>query len=367
MSEALARSNPAANLSNLPEHARQAMNLLVPTEHTMQIGPCLQARLSMVKLDANPSAGDVYHSSVFMGKGEVALTKVGLLKLARAAGIKWITQECRPISNLRDLDYIAYEVVGAVRLPSGEWQKIKATKEIDFRPDGTEAAKLWKIADKKTNQNGSPWSQEQRETYVARELARMKENRLTMCETKAYLRAVRALLSLKAKYTEAELQKPFVIPHIDFAPDYSDPVVRDHYLRVMAAESAALFGGTVDQPALPAPSSTHGPSTEPDDTITGEVYEVPDDEEEEPPSDLWGGAREEPPAAPTSDPIEEWTQARLKEIIDAQSAADLTAASKTIQAKKGELAAANLQLSQDQVDRLSNAYTASMTRIKGGK
>lgn len=63
-------------------------------------------------------------------------------------------------------------------------------------------------------------------------------------QTGAILRVIRALLGIKGTYSKAELEKPFVVPTVTFAPDYTDPTVRrgTHLLEPMKAIVKELMG-----------------------------------------------------------------------------------------------------------------------------
>lgn len=361
MSEQLARQNQQGQA--LPDNVRDGGNYLFPTERTLNLGNGIVARVAIVQISPNERDGDVYYSSAYMGKEEVALTKNGLNKLARAAGVLWVTQECKIVEKTRDT--VTYQAVCAVRDQGGNWLKYKGMKEIDLSDGGAEHARIVKQA----RSNEKLRTEQDRQNYIEREMLRAREQRLSMCETKAMNRALRALLQIKSKYQKQDLAKPFLVPHIDFRPDMSDPATANRYIALKAVESAALFGGAVPA-ALPEFSSGgthhHGPPTgDEDDTITGEVVDVVDtDEEEDPePGGLWDAPREreEPPAAPAEDPSEAWTRNTLKALIDVEDKKALSALSKEIRAKQADL-------SKDQVSRLTGAYDAAATRLqKGGK
>ena len=74
-----------------------------------------------------------------------------------------------------------------------------------------------------------------REKYIERSiLVNMTLLRKTASEkaqTGAILRVIRALLGIKGTYSKAELEKPFVVPTVTFAPDYTDPTVRNAMLQ----------------------------------------------------------------------------------------------------------------------------------------
>lgn len=98
-----------------------------------------------------------------------------------------------------------------------------------------------------------------REKYIERSiLVNMTLLRKTASEkaqTGAILRVIRALLGIKGTYSKAELEKPFVVPTVTFAPDYTDPTVRNgkivrvHY-SCTAENSKALNKATLERELL---------------------------------------------------------------------------------------------------------------------
>lgn len=303
-------------------------NLLFPTQMVQQLGDCLQARISIVKLSPRPDDGDVYTGANFLKGGKVALSKAGLLKLADAAGIKWVTDKCRLLTDPANREHCIYEVVGYVRGPDGTARPFKASKELDLSNDGPEAQLL---RDKGKS-----------EREVASELARMRQHRLSMVETKAYNRAIRAALKIKQAYSPKELEEPFLVPHIDFVPDYSDPETRRIALVAQANESAAIYGGTMQQylpagvsPDVAAPVVAALPSVS--EPVMGEPLEPgPDSEEDE--ETLDGEAVEhQPGGADEIDPAEGMVLDFQEAIAQAQTIGQLNDLAKQAQSVRGQL------------------------------
>jgi hypothetical protein len=164
--------------------------------------------------------------------GGRGLHKSALNKVASAAGMRVVSS--KPMTDPRDPDYLLWQV--EVEMDMGG--------ELPIRAIGT---KEWK---KGVGKDGGD-----------------NEHRTSKTETKALLRAVRALLGVKTKYDEAELARPIAVPHIVYSPDLSDPNVAEFAARkALGAASTLGFGENVD-------------------TTTGEVLvgEVIDIDEDEPP------------------------------------------------------------------------------------
>jgi len=289
----------------LDNYRREKYNVLVPTTTMTQISPFHKLRVEEVKIDPDPDRGEVYKvGSKYTGKdsnGEpiyedvLALSKTALMKIASAAGIVWNWNETKPLSVSRD--YVLYQAVGAFRKGSGEWLPLKATKEIDLQTIEEETyesnlEKAKKLAsskyqdDKKKLNNMTPeqWAAAQTKAHMIQ----WRKNKLMRAETGAMLRVIRALLSIKHQYSPSELNRPFIVPHVDFSPDYSDPEVRKMVIEHGLQATAALFGnasptnqqlaaGQVQQMSQPFEADNYDFDEEP---IDGDFMEPAADEPE---------------------------------------------------------------------------------------
>lgn len=246
----------------LDNYRREKYNVLVPTTTMTQISPFHKLRVEEVKIDSDPERGEVYKvGAKYVGKDEksgeaiyedvLALSKTALMKIASAAGIIWNWNETKPLAVSKD--YVLYQAVGAFRKGSGEWLPLKCTKEIDlsvieeetYEANLEKARKLSnsKYAEDKKKLNGmTPEQWASAQTKIA--MLQWRKNKLMRAETGAMLRVIRALLSIKQHYSPSELEKPFIVPHVDFSPDYSDPEVRKMVLEHGLQATAALFGST---------------------------------------------------------------------------------------------------------------------------
>jgi len=237
-------------------------NVLVPTQELQQVSPWHAARTSVVHINPNPDAGDVYKVGSRWNEQKketedlYALTKPALMRIAAAAGIVWNWRESGPV--VVDKDLVIYKAVGAIRLPDGSWQPIVAMKEISLTviEEETYEANLKKAREyaadpkKQVALKGltpEQWAQAQ----TRANMLQWRKNKLMRAETGAMLRVIRAALGMKSQYTREELEKPFVVPRIDFSPDYSDPEVRKAIISNGIQAMATLFGSI--QSAQPAP------------------------------------------------------------------------------------------------------------------
>ncbi|MEO8483098.1 MAG: hypothetical protein ABI634_12865 [Acidobacteriota bacterium] len=192
---------PFANFSALPDHFG-----LVPT---------------LVYIDPNPDAGDVYEDRLFCKDGEVAIAKIGLSKIAMAAGmtITTVRTDDRRIQNLWEMRATA-RFVGIDGTP----QSVDGTEELDLR-DGSDRSQ--KVMGKNRSQD-------------ALRAARAKG--LRGCEARAINAAIRQF-GIRQKYTKAELGKPFVLVRVVYMPDMNDAATRQQVTERALAGSSALYGG----------------------------------------------------------------------------------------------------------------------------
>lgn len=296
-------------------------NVLLPAQVVQQVSPWHAARTSIVKIDPDPNSGDVFkvgsRYNSFKEKYEDLFTlgKPALMRIAAAAGIVWNWRESGPMTVTRD--YVAYKAVGAIRLPDGSWQPIIATKEIDltvieeeqYEANLKKAKEYAADPEKQGYLKGltpEQWARAQTKTAMIQ----WRKNKLMRAETGAMLRVIRAALGMKSQYTREELKKPFVVPRIDFSPDYSDPEVRKALVEHGSQALSALFGHSApaltpghtafEHPAIQAPEA-------PDASEAAEAFEVGDMEEampevEEEEAELAEGPEEEPEPEPEPEP-----------------------------------------------------------------
>lgn len=337
----------------ITEYDRARYNVLLPTPAlAAQIDRWHALRVSEVAIDPRPESGDIYKvGSRKEGTRWVdvlALAKPALMRIASTAGIVWHWRESGPTRI--DRDYVLYKAVGAVRLPDGSWQPLMAMKEIDLEVIAEELEETWtekadalvtrgglardeqarykfewrkvEYTDRDTNQtetrNVCFLLPEDAERYIADHvrsaLIQWRKNKVARAETGAMLRVIRAALGLRAAYTAEELRRPFVVPRIDFTPDYEDPEVRRALMQRGGAAVSEAFGPST-APAAPAAALPSGapapakPGEERPPIVAGE------EETEEPTAADSGGdvpagidpatgevLGDQPPAAPPAAP-----------------------------------------------------------------
>lgn len=206
------------NLDNWPE---AEFNRLVPVQTLQLPTDLLRPVVQVVKLNPDPKhGGDVYESSD-TPNGHAALTRVGLRKLATAAGISFIDE--RRVDDGRDPDVIEVTCLAEMLLPTGQRIRATGTKRIDLN------AQHW----------SSPAHRAKYKSFFQEHVASRAQNR-----------AIRALLSLRGSYPLEVYRKPFAV--VSFAPNMAHPEVRSRILDAMAGASAQLYGGATPAAQIPA-------------------------------------------------------------------------------------------------------------------
>jgi hypothetical protein len=217
----------------LAEYSPNQYNVLMPVP-ALSTNDVNSVTIETVTISPNPNDGEVYAPTG--GRGALALRKPALFKLASAAGIQWHPTECKRVDNLSNPDLVIYRAVAAVRKPSGEPMIMSASYEL-YLPD-VEAEIRFNYENK---QRKDPKKYPDIDYLVKRDILQIRKYKHELAETKAMLRVIRAMLTIKSTYKAQELQRPFAIPRIDFDPMSStDPTIRDAARTVLAAEMFQL-------------------------------------------------------------------------------------------------------------------------------
>ncbi len=252
------------------QYPAERFNLLVPMQTVAEIAEIHRPVMNVVQISTDLADKEIYeqekakaawtdrqnrnHPATPAG---YALTKKGLNKLMRAAGIKILgtrpiipstCQKCaevnrnigRPVNcgacGNKD---VKFEARISVPQLTGESIEIVAHKEIIVQD----------VIDGMTDM--------QRKEFL--------KFRSEMCETKAINRALRAAMHIKGTYTMQELQKPFVVAYL--VPNLDNEQVKQEAIRHMFTSAQELYGGHT-------PEARKAIFIE-DDTKEGMGYEAP--------------------------------------------------------------------------------------------
>lgn len=276
----------------------QNCNLLVPAATSVQINPFYKCSVMEVVADTSERSGDIFS----VGKVKTGEDRNGkaiyeevfspakplLMKLATAAGIQF-HPEYTTVSRENANTYVG-RAYGALRLPDGSYKTHAETKRIclddeeakyrlefmdksimgihDWR-SAKAASEMFKGEWKENLENMNQWGKPEkyyviadsdREKYIERSLlvnmTFLRKTASEKAQTGAILRVVRALLGIKGTYSRAELAKPFVVPTVTFAPDFTDPTVRNAMLQQGMSSMSNMFGTSATPPAIQTTFST---------------------------------------------------------------------------------------------------------------
>lgn len=207
------------------EWREQGFNVLTPAVALSTIPRDHRVVVNRVAIDPNPLAGEVYQNPLFCKNGEVALSKVGLEKVAQCAGIS-ITSSRR--TDSQTVPYIwSYEV-------RGHWT-------------GFDGAKIDRIANKTLDlRDGSA----DIKGFTANQIEQARRHGEAVCESKAINRLYR-MYGLRQKYTQRELlERPFIVLKLRWEPDESNPVVAAIVTQMRMGATALMYPHSM--PALPS-------------------------------------------------------------------------------------------------------------------
>lgn len=260
------------------QYPAERYNLLVPMQTVAEIAEIHKPVMNAVQISTNEADKEIYLQD--KNKRNVdgwALTKKGLNKLMRAAGIKILgtrpivpstCQKCaevnrsigRPVNcgTCGNKD-VKFEARISVPQLTGENIEIVAHKEII-------------VADVTVGMT----------EYQAKEFLKFRSE---MCETKAINRALRAAMHIKGTYSLQELQKPFVVAYL--VPNLDNEAVKQEAVRHFFTSAQELYGG-------------HNPDARKaifvaDDVEEGMEYETPGQPIAEPGNAAYKEAPQEPP------------------------------------------------------------------------
>lgn len=221
---------------------RERFNVLSPyTQMGGQFGPGIVLTVSSVSLDPRVNdygnGNDVYFSKAFMKApdgihaptAQRSPNKVGLLRIAQCAGVRWRPNDCRRTDDGTQSCYWAWSVAGEYLTPDGIWLPITGSSEVDLRDGSPQVAAMKPDQLKAARQYGN-----------------------ALAESKAKNRAIRSL-GLQSTYTVEDLQrKPFLVLRATFQPDKDDEIGRRVFAQVAMGATQMLYPSASAHAALPA-------------------------------------------------------------------------------------------------------------------
>ena len=249
---------PLTDIKALNEqiHALQAScNVVMPIVRIDSIPAMHQVSLRQALIDPTvpmngqyPKAGagpEVYFDPKFCKDNERALGKRAVMKILRAAGIS--IADTRRIDDGSEPYYWHWTVTIQGRDFDGEFASFTKSREVDLRDGAPETLKAeWACKQHGTDGCDCPRKQFRKTgrqiPLDPSALAAKRVHGASNAETKALLRAARAMLNLPQKMTVDQLQKPFVIPKLVAHLDTSDPEVKAALIQKTVFGNQVLFG-----------------------------------------------------------------------------------------------------------------------------
>jgi hypothetical protein len=202
------------------------VNLMLPTQSFGAIlGEFDRVSLEVVTIDPNPEKGDV----AIIG-GKKALCRPPIDRIGAALGIIWDPAQTGIIEST-DRKSRA-KATGALHKPNGEWIVLSEEKTVDMDVfEDEQRANLSKKV-----------SGAELEMAVAKSMLQYRKFKDERAMTGARLRCVKALIGLKAAFTDAELSRPFAFPRVTFD---SNKALNSPELRQQAIERGMGAVGTI--------------------------------------------------------------------------------------------------------------------------
>lgn len=169
-----------------------------------------------------------------VGSGANGLSASALRKIEAAAGVSWVAAGCYRTDDARDPYFCAYRAEGVLKNFDGTERNSVKSKTMDLR-DGSPVIEVLQARLK------------DKDAGIEKQLRELRMFIQEHANTKAELRVLRALLSLKSSYSAEELKKPFACAKLMFTGKYRNPQTRAEVERMQAAAAIfgkqALFGG----------------------------------------------------------------------------------------------------------------------------
>lgn len=206
-----AKATARFSLDDWPE---ETFNRLIPTQ-TIMTTDLLRPLVQVVQLEPADKDGKSpdHYSSVDVPAGHRAPSARGLRKLAGTAGVSFYDE--RRLDDGSDPNICGVTVMASMMLPTGQRITAPGSQMIDIR--------TWFKGD-----------------ASAAEVAKFRKQFYAHVSTRAHSRAIRGLLSLRASYPIADINKPFAV--VSYVPNTAHPDVRAAMLQGMAGSIPSLYG-----------------------------------------------------------------------------------------------------------------------------
>lgn len=247
------------SLSIVKQYPMERFNLLVPMETVAEIADIHKPVMNVVQISTNLNDKEIYlQEKGYNGTSDgYALTKKGLNRLMRAAGIKILGT--RPIvpSTCQKCAEVNRSIGRPVNCGSCGNRDVKFECRISVPQLTGENIEI--VAHKEIIVNDVMHGMKEKQK------AEFLKFRSEMCETKAINRALRAAMHIKGTYRIEELRKPFVVAYL--VPNLDNEAVKQEAVKHFFTSAQELYGGMI--------TNTRKAIFVEDDIEEGMEYEIP--------------------------------------------------------------------------------------------
>lgn len=242
-----------AALSIVQQYPPTQYNLLVPMQTVTEIADIQKPVMNAVSISTNLNDGEIYEmekaKAAYTDRNgyqhpatpaKYALTKKGLTKLMRAAGIKILSSRPTVPSTCQKCAEINRGIGKPVRCGACPNKDVKHEVRISVPQLTGENVTIVAHKEIAIDDVTAGMTDKQRAEFM--------KYRSEMCESKALNRALRTAMQIKSSYFIEEFQKPFVVAYL--VPNLDNPAVREKAVESMFGAAEELYG------ARPAASHT---------------------------------------------------------------------------------------------------------------
>ena len=237
--------NKHAALTIAQQYPPTQYNLLVPMQTVTEIADIQKPVMNSVKISTDLNDGEIYEmekakdewrdSKGYVHKAtpaKYALTKKGLTKLMRAAGIKILSS--RPVvpSTCQKCAEVNRSIGKPIRCGGCPNKDVKHEVRISVPQLTGENVTIVAHKEIAVDDVTAGMTEKQRAEFM--------KFRSEMCESKALNRALRTAMQIKSSYLIEEFGKPFVVAYL--VPNLDNPTVREEAVKSMFGAANDLYG-----------------------------------------------------------------------------------------------------------------------------
>lgn len=278
-----------AALSIVQQYPPTQYNLLVPMQTVTEIADIQKPVMNAVSISTNLNDGEIYEmekaKAAYTDRNgyprpatpaKYALTKKGLTKLMRAAGIKILSSRPTVPSTCQKCAEINRGIGKPVRCGACPNKDVKHEVRISVPQLTGENVTIVAHKEIAIDDVTAGMTDKQRAEFM--------KYRSEMCESKALNRALRTAMQINSSYFIEEFQKPFVVAYL--VPNLDNPAVREKAVESMFGATEELYGAR--------PAASHTIYVGDEDEENG-IYPA---EDETPPAYAQPPAEPQPPQPP---------------------------------------------------------------------